>query len=431
MAVQIQFRRGSAASWVSANTILAEGELGLETDTTYFKIGNGTTAWNSLSYSQYNGTLADINDITNVAITSAASGQVLQWNGTAWVNGTIDLSVKANIASPTFTGTPLAPTANSLANNTQIATTAFVQAAVSGLVDTAPETLNTLNELAAALGDDANFATTTSTALGLKAPLANPTFTGTVTLPNDTVTANAIATGAVTAAKLADNAVTSSAIATGAVTAAKLADNAVTSSAIAAGAVTAAKLADNAVTSNAIAEGAIVNAKMVNSNVVIGSTTVSLGSTETAISGLASIQAANANVSTQLRVTTVVEPMSISGTAATGTVAIDYLSAPSVYYTANAAANWTLNVRGNSSVTMNSIMSVGDVATVTFLSAQGATAYLANAVQVDGSAVTPKWQGGTAPTSGNVNSIDGYTLTVVKTAATPSYTVFASQTKFA
>ena len=74
----------------------------------------------------------------------------------------------APLASPTFTGTPAGPTANAGTNTTQVATTAFVAAAIAALADSAPSTLDTLNELAAALGDDANFAATTATALGLK-----------------------------------------------------------------------------------------------------------------------------------------------------------------------------------------------------------------------------------------------------------------------
>ena len=66
-------------------------------------------------------------------------------------------------------------------NSTKVATTAYVRSAVSNLVDSAPGTLDTLNELAAALGDDANFATTTANSLATKAPINNPTFTGTVT----------------------------------------------------------------------------------------------------------------------------------------------------------------------------------------------------------------------------------------------------------
>ena len=83
-------------------------------------------------------------------------------------------------SSPTFSGIPLAPTATAGTNTQQVATTAFVSTAVANLVDTAPEALNTLNELAAALGDDVNYSTTITTALGLKAPLADPAFTGTV-----------------------------------------------------------------------------------------------------------------------------------------------------------------------------------------------------------------------------------------------------------
>ena len=102
---------------------------------------------------------------------------------------TADLAAKAPLASPTFTGTPTLPTGTIATtqtagnNTTAIATTAFVGTAVANLVDSAPATLNTLDELAAALGDDANFATTTATAIGLKAPLASPTFTGTPTSP--------------------------------------------------------------------------------------------------------------------------------------------------------------------------------------------------------------------------------------------------------
>lgn len=77
-------------------------------------------------------------------------------------------STYAPLASPALSGTPTAPTANAGTNSTQIATTAYVDGAVAAIIDTAPEALNTLNELAAALGDDANFATTISTSLGEK-----------------------------------------------------------------------------------------------------------------------------------------------------------------------------------------------------------------------------------------------------------------------
>jgi len=125
------------------------------------------------------------------------------------------------------------------------------------------------------------------------------------------------------------------------------------------------------------------------------------------------------------------ERTTVSATAATGTVNFDAVTQGVLYYTTNASANWTLNIRGNSGTTLNSLLAVGDAITVTFLVTQGATAYYNNVLQIDGSTVTPKWQGGVAPTAGNASSIDAYVYTVVKTAATPTYTVFASQTKFA
>jgi hypothetical protein len=84
---------------------------------------------------------------------------------------TLELSLKSNIDSPTFTGTPLAPTASTGTNTTQIATTAFVRSEISGLVDSAPSTLDTLNELASALGNDPNFATTVTNSLASKQKL--------------------------------------------------------------------------------------------------------------------------------------------------------------------------------------------------------------------------------------------------------------------
>ncbi|EOY7697762.1 phage tail protein [Escherichia coli] len=86
------------------------------------------------------------------------------------------LALKAPLASPALTGTPTAPTAAQTVNNTQIATTAFVKAAIAGLVGSSPEALDTLNELAAALGNDPNFATTVMNALAGKQPL-NETLT--------------------------------------------------------------------------------------------------------------------------------------------------------------------------------------------------------------------------------------------------------------
>ncbi|KHD55293.1 phage tail protein [Escherichia coli] len=85
--------------------------------------------------------------------------------------------------SPTFTGTPKAPTPAAGNNTTQIATTAFVQAALTALINGAPATLDTLKEIAAAINNDPKFSTTINNALALKAPLSSPALTGTPTAP--------------------------------------------------------------------------------------------------------------------------------------------------------------------------------------------------------------------------------------------------------
>ena len=119
-----------------------------------------------------------------------------------------------------------------------------------------------------------------------------------------------------------------------------------------------------------------------------------------------------------------------SATAATGTVNVDVVTSSVLIYTTNASANWTLNVRGNSTTTLDSIMSTGEQITVVFETPNGASAYYPTAFNIDGSAVVPKWLGGTAPSSGNINSTDVYVYTIRKTGAA-TFTVLASQNKFA
>ena len=123
------------------------------------------------------------------------------------------------------------------------------------------------------------------------------------------------------------------------------------------------------------------------------------------------------------------EKITVSATAATGTISINVLDNQILYYTTNASGNFTINVRGNASTTLDSLLQTGEVITVTFLNTNGATAYYNTAVQVDGVSVTPNWQGGTAPTSGNSSSIDSYSYTIIKTAAT-TFKVLAAQTQF-
>ena len=131
---------------------------------------------------------------------------------------------------------------------------------------------------------------------------------------------------------------------------------------------------------------------------------------------------------------TLTSPKEINTTSAgpaTGTINVDILTSSILIYTGNASGNWTLNVRGSSTETLNSIMSNGEQISVVFETPNGATAYFPTSVTIDGSApASIKWLGGTAPSSGNINSTDVYVYTIRKTG-TNTYTVLASQTKFA
>jgi hypothetical protein len=123
------------------------------------------------------------------------------------------------------------------------------------------------------------------------------------------------------------------------------------------------------------------------------------------------------------------EAATISATAATGTINYDVTTQSVLYYTSNASANWTVNFRGSSGTSLNTLLSTNQSITVVFLVTQGSTAYYNNVVQVDGSTVTPKYQGGTAWTAGNASGIDAYTYTIIKTGSA-AFTVLAAQTQF-
>lgn len=124
------------------------------------------------------------------------------------------------------------------------------------------------------------------------------------------------------------------------------------------------------------------------------------------------------------------ETVTVSATAATGTINYDALTQSVLYYTSNASANWTINLRGDGTTSLNTLLSTGQAITVVHLVTQGSTAYYNSSVQVDGttSGVTTKWQGIT-PTAGNPSGVDAYTYTVIKTGSA-AFTVLASQTPF-
>ena len=162
----------------------------------------------------------------------------------------------------------------------------------------------------------------------------------------------------------------------------------------------------------------------------IDSTVATLAGTQTLTNKTLTAPVLNTAVNNNTIFKSPQERTTISATAATGTINFDASTQGVLYYTTNASANWTLNVRGNSGATLDSILTTGDSVTVAFLAAQGTTAYYQTAFQIDGAAVTPKWQGGTAPAAGNASSTDSYVFTIIKTGSA-AFTVFGSQTKFA
>ena len=163
------------------------------------------------------------------------------------------------------------------------------------------------------------------------------------------------------------------------------------------------------------------NSFLANSTATLGNATLTLGSSTTAVGNLALNNATIENIQ---------EPANITATAANATINIDILSNVVVYCTANATGNFTVNFRGNAGTTFNNAVPANVSVSASLVTAQGATAYYNSLVQVDGSTVVPKWQGGTAPTTGNANATDTYVYVVMKSAAN-TYTILASQTKFA
>jgi hypothetical protein len=135
-------------------------------------------------------------------------------------------------------------------------------------------------------------------------------------------------------------------------------------------------------------------------------------------------------ISTYGNIKALFETATVTASAPASTTNFDVVTQAVQYYTSNAGNNFTLNIRGDGSTSLNSILTTGQSVTLALLVTNGGNAYYPSTFQIDGSSVTPKWQTGTAPTGGNANSIDVYTYAIVKTASA-TFTVLASQVKFA
>ena len=154
--------------WVSPTVYATVANLSTLSNTVTDISGNASTLSNTVTTLS-----ANVSTLSNTVTTLSANVSTL--------SNTVTL--KANIASPALTGVPTAPTAANTVNNTQIATTAYVKTVIGDLINSAPETLDTLGEIASSLANNNTLSSTLTTSIALKAPLADPTFTGTVTIP--------------------------------------------------------------------------------------------------------------------------------------------------------------------------------------------------------------------------------------------------------
>ena len=384
---RILIRRDTAANWTSANPTLASGELGGETDTGKLKLGNGSTAWNSLAYL---GGVTSVNGSTGIVTGLAA------------------------LASPTFTGTVTTNDLTVSGNLTVSGTTTSVNT----------ETL-TIDDNIIVLNN--NETSTPSQNAGIE--VERGTSTNVVLRWNETTDKWEITNDGTNYSPIATDASVATATA-----------------------LTLDNLSDVTITSAASGDFVKWNGTAwVNDQIDLATDTVgNYVATITAGTGVTSTGATTGEgiahtlsigqaVGTTsevtfagVKATSVIEPLTISATAATGTIAIDVANG-TTYYTTNASANFVINLRWNSGTAMGSKLSVGEMATTTFMVTNGATPYYPTSIQVDGttSGVTTRWQGTTgAPTSGNANSVDMYTMTVIETAAN-TFSVFAAQTRFA
>ena len=191
------------------------------------------------------------------------------------------------------------------------------------------------------------------------------------------------------------------------------------------GNVQTAYLANYATVANSIAGGNITG--QVANALVAGTVYTSAQPNITSVGTLTSLSVSgNIQTTGTTSIQQALEKVTINVSAATSTIDFDLNTQAILYYTSNATGNFTLNFRGNSSLTLNSMLSNNQSITCAFINTNGATAYYANVITIDGTTVTPKYVYPGQVTTGTVNGTDVYTFNIIKTAAN-TYSVFASK----
>lgn len=440
---QIQDRRDTAANWTSTNPVLASGEHGYETDTGKFKIGDGTTAWTSLVYAAINPSLIDaagdllIGTADNTAgrLAIGTLGKVLTSNGTtaSWetpagggaldANATLVAPLEKLTITSTYPAVYTAPTVIGAASAIGIGTTLSVS--LTGITG-----LREGDVVFAGIGSDGGTTVTIST--------AGYTALGVVTQGTEYANIGYKVMGATVDASVDFAGISTSSAAVVAVVRgvnSTILDTAIVTASGGTGDPNPGSI--TTVTNNALV---LAFGFQDDDNSTLSP---SSGYT-TAITATGSTAGQAAIVASKAVVTAGAEDPGIMSSAGDDewigfTVAVrpgnnlqnlDVKTASVLYQTSTAAASQTVNVRGDSSTTLNSIVEVGESITVSYVQANGAVAYSIPTLTIDGTAQTIKWQGGATPTLTNLSCIEAYVFNIIKTASA-TYTVFGSVTKFA
>ena len=416
---------GTAAAGASTSASRADhvhpmptaSDVGAPATSVTISAGNGLTGGGDLS--------------TNRTLSANFASATPAMNGAAAAGSANTLSrgdhvhpsdtTRAPLASPTFTGTPAAPTAAADTNTTQIATTAYVigQAGSTTPAALGSAAVGTSNRYARA---DHVHAMPTAANVGAIATTAltstNPAALGATAAPGSSTNVARLDHVHARPTPADIGAVANSLVTT-------KGDLIVRDSSA------PARLGVGT-------NGHILTADSAETlGVKWAAAPVSLPSQTSNANRLLTTDGTNAswtNVATSLISLAPEERFNVVASAATGTIAINVLTAAVWYYSTNATANHTINFRGDASNTLSSLLATGDAITVGWIINNGTTAYYPTTIQIDGTGVTPNWLNGSAPpTSSQANQtagLDAFTFTIIKTAATPTYRVLGSWAQY-